>query len=749
MEHHDVSYQGKLTFISDYEPQLEAGRYRLGVTQKVRKEEAVGETVEFVVSAPRFSLDEGEVFSLFPPNGGMADYDGAVPSISFSRRTLPWERSPSKVDARDGAAWLVLILVDEDELVTGAEDPLDPGNAREVYADAREKTRWTLDATKEWLGLDDLEDWIGYDANLPLRVLEIGSELFQQLMPTYDDLKLLSHARRNTTEAGAVTSELGTVLGNRLPTPGKTNTVYLVSIEERYDAEGKLQRYGPASDGTQRLVILHRWRFHCRDSELYGYTVTPEILLDAARQDHRIPQPEPMPTWVGFEYDGQAGREALLGQVGEWLASGQSDQTDEGDLTVPPAVRIPPEVRKHLHGEGKDAEWAEVIVEMGRHREGTFTEILQKVRVGLLQDAAKHEHPLPEKAQSMVESGHTVLKHHLRAGGTTYSWLKGALAARELGDMGFSFPAATADDLLIFHEATGMFDASYAAAWALGRLKGMENKALSVSLFRWRHEQLHAQAGHRHGHLPVPPLPDSPLPEDVVEQVEAWKLLRGIPFEYLVPNPKLLPTESLRFFHLDHNWMRCFVDGFFGVAKVHGLTDFSREHALFPSFDRPVTGVLLRSNAVAGWPSMHVNAYPEAMAPNHIDPAARHLRVLRKERLQSEVLIFLFDGVPATLDLYLSPEGVHSGLERADEDGNAPRYTRRVRHPETGEEIEGASVVGIDATRGSQQYRTFTATQLKHQLDTQLEHDLHAGELGLQLIDGAPLVRYQLRSSRS
>ena len=43
-------------------------------------------------------------------------------------------------------------------------------------------------------------------------------------------------------------------------------------------------------------------------------------------------------------------------------------------------------------------------------------------------------------------------------------------------------------------------------------------------------------------------------------------LLYPVPFHYLIPNPALLPPESLRFFHLDDNWVDALVDGALSIA---------------------------------------------------------------------------------------------------------------------------------------------------------------------------------------
>ena len=49
------------------------------------------------------------------------------------------------------------------------------------------------------------------------------------------------------------------------------------------------------------------------------------------------------------------------------------------------------------------------------------------------------------------------------------------------------------------------------------------------------------------------------------DAVVAWltklRLLEGVPFNYIVPSEEMLPNESIRFFHMDRNWLDAMVDG--------------------------------------------------------------------------------------------------------------------------------------------------------------------------------------------
>jgi len=178
------------------------------------------------------------------------------------------------------------------------------------------------------------------------------------------------------------------------------------------------------------------------------------------------------------------------------------------------------------------------------------------------------------------------------------------------------------------------------------------------------------------------------------------RMLVGVPFEYLVPHPDLLPDESIRFFYLDRSWADRMVDGANAVGQI-GSREQAHYHAHAPNvsqqldvsermvrflqrktdFDTAkqkvsdggpagvVTGLVLRSAAVSGWPGMDVRAYKtdlqeplDTSAPASI---AAQLKPLRIERIAPAVLIALFDGEPSLVILEEPHHGIRFGV-RAD-----------------------------------------------------------------------------------
>src|SRR5262249_15581982 len=153
------------------------------------------------------------------------------------------------------------------------------------------------------------------------------------------------------------------------------------------------------------------------------------------------------------------------------------------------------------------------------------------------------------------------------------------------------------------------------------------------------------------------------------------RLLIGVPFDYLVPDSRLLPDESIRFFYLDRSWTDRLVDGAIAVGKIgsreqahhqashapvcqqldvteRSVRDLQRTRVTFDNLRagqyksgsaKTITGFLLRSAAVSGWPHMDVRAFDKEL-PQQFDPAdaAKHeLPKLRLERLSPGVLLAL------------------------------------------------------------------------------------------------------------
>jgi hypothetical protein len=186
------------------------------------------------------------------------------------------------------------------------------------------------------------------------------------------------------------------------------------------------------------------------------------------------------------------------------------------------------------------------------------------------------------------------------------------------------------------------------------------------------------------------------VPFDLRQWLARLRLLEDVPFAYLVPDSALLPPESIRFFYLDRRWTDALVQGALSVGSVTSddRSQLEQLHAVVRaevddaerqvrpvggegarSTSGTITGFLLRSRAVSGWPGMHVRAYDRELAEgdNAVVPEGdtRRLRLLRLERLAPAVLLALFDGVPAIVHVEEPRRGIQFGI-RLDSSGDAP-----------------------------------------------------------------------------
>ncbi|MGI9028995.1 MAG: hypothetical protein ACR2HP_03280 [Ilumatobacteraceae bacterium] len=208
---------------------------------------------------------------------------------------------------------------------------------------------------------------------------------------------------------------------------------------------------------------------------------------------------------------------------------------------------------------------------------------------------------------------------------------------------------------------------------------------------------------------------DHVTPGELRRFLGGLRLLRGVPFSYLVPDSDQLPLESIRFFYVDRTWTDALVQGVLSVGTVTTV-DRAQLESMYPHIRadvdeaervqrRPqdearlsgpggeITGFLLRSRAVSGWPNLHVRAYRRDVieddaltteAESHPD----RMKVLRMERLAPAVLLVLFDGVPAVVHIEEPRQGIQFGARTDDDDPPAQRRAKvKVRDANTGNPV--------------------------------------------------------------
>ncbi|MGE5329265.1 MAG: hypothetical protein ACM3KR_07150 [Deltaproteobacteria bacterium] len=179
-------------------------------------------------------------------------------------------------------------------------------------------------------------------------------------------------------------------------------------------------------------------------------------------------------------------------------------------------------------------------------------------------------------------------------------------------------------------------------------------------------------------------------------------LLYDVPFSYLVPSEKMLGMNEIRFFWLDSNWIRLFLDGACSLGRSASI-DYTNDTVFLKNIfneaikqnmnirrmlqnKEPIkssandnyscTGFLLRSPLVGGWRGLEFIAYADL-------DGTQKLTTLRLETLSAEILLGIFSGEIIRLDIKEPPEGFHYGFNK-EADGKQTKLSKRLRTLDSG-----------------------------------------------------------------
>ncbi|MHC5010106.1 MAG: hypothetical protein ACYTG6_04030 [Planctomycetota bacterium] len=257
---------------------------------------------------------------------------------------------------------------------------------------------------------------------------------------------------------------------------------------------------------------------------------------------------------------------------------------------------------------------------------------------------------------------------------------------------------------------------------------------------------------------------DRIVPRDVRQWLARLRLLEGVPFAYLVPDSELLPRESIRFFYLDRAWTDALVQGALSVGTVNSSDraqleqlhkpvrnelDEEERRVRLPGSEKvqkgtagTISGFLLRSRAVSGWPGLHVRAYRrDVVGDREVVPESHpdRIKLLRLERLAPAVLFALFDGVPQLVHVEEPRQGLQFGVRPQQVAGdNANHIGAEVvaRDKNTAKDLEPEKRIPVFFRRGApgvldlrRTGEEFTATA-----GTNMSTTLDGAEFALQMI---------------
>jgi hypothetical protein len=264
---------------------------------------------------------------------------------------------------------------------------------------------------------------------------------------------------------------------------------------------------------------------------------------------------------------------------------------------------------------------------------------------------------------------------------------------------------------------------------------------------------------------------DTIAPESITRWLTTLTSLGGVPLDYLVPDERMLPSESLRFFRVDPNWIYSLIEGAYSVARVT-TSDLAHDHVLArnvydaaaPNLYSHVaperhsglqgksspfhySGFLLRSALVSGWPGLRVKAYSEQ--GKELTPAPGETESGR--RITPDILLYLVEGIIHRVTFQEPSEGIHFGLDKTSAGTIAPKKSLRkaVNGPDLGKDA-GEVPVSPAAFRPPLQgkdYQVFRIDYLAQKMTEALGSNANRftpAEFALEMIEGVEGVTVEI-----
>jgi hypothetical protein len=600
---------GQEQLFSMYAPALVAGPHHIEVHQSVQPPDGattslpldLTSSADFVVVAPRFSLPDSDIHSIYPPQGH-GDHLRVLPHVVFTDEHLPWERAASKkvepTPERNRVPWLALFVFTQDELrllpseLKGPSKifPSEQTQSTTLSVNMTITDLWTMvDKDRVLTPIqDNIDDPIDpATANTKTNLIFVTKDQIDDLFRSYNDdgskksvdtpdlvkYKYLAHVRNINTE-------------------GMTNV-------------GVLDEFGDPVDQLFSVVVAHRtgpWTIK-EPTPVVVHLVSLEGIEENIHLDNLSKSTVPY---------------VALCSLYSWTYQ----------CLPPESVNFYDEM-KHI---------------------GSTPQVDQLLRVPY--DTYKSYLISPEPATQRVggrlQDGFTLARWRVRTGESTAAIVRGPFVPTQVSyDLQ---PQSTfSTDLEILDRKAGIVDVSYSLAWQLGKTMAIADQAFTASVARIRltiHNQamqalkaneiiqLHRSRtqvvknlrnsidllGDLHNRSELDPLrkwhrpPSRPSPKlgffdpaiqdnflkeakKVAKRLAStlddptgkkyynehnrpystdWALMLkwildrkyfvGIPAHYLITDPAHLPSESLRFFYVDKNWVEALVDGALSIC---------------------------------------------------------------------------------------------------------------------------------------------------------------------------------------
>jgi hypothetical protein len=653
-----------ISFHDNYIPSLEAGKYKINIISDIEKmnfdqsDDKQSEendkkdyfknaiVKEFEVRSPQFSLSATEVHSVFPPTDSVARYGKMLPNIVLNKRTLPWERI---IDQDNNTPWLALLALTE----------------KEIEVDENGKAVLNIRTVKELLESDDIQKPTikmpnGEDEQKSLcKTLTIKLETLKNLLPKLEEVNYLNHVREVdvSNQSHIENDEYGwfsVTVGNRFMKPQEDKDyekffLHLISLEG-------LTKTIENGDEDKNIEIISLYNWSCISQAENGKNFE-ELVTNFVTQANGEPEdPDKLLLRMYVKDTHSKVNENVMARFNNgYTAVNYNLHTGENTFSwyrgpFAPVVSQNLPTKEKFHYPSADA----AMIYDEKH--GVFdTSYAAAWTLGQLLGLSNGAFSNALfRYRKNVHNAIGYLVDRLKEKGNSLSKLK-------QGDKLQSYDSFKECAKILNHNLSNSIenatkaDAASLPSKKASRKNTSERSSLDLLKELYKDSNLFSY------------LDSNEFASDkdlIIHWFARKQLLYDVPLNHFIPDEKYLPSESLRFFYIDPNWIDMMLDGALSIgiqtSKDGELTtllkaNFSPEilkeagkirDELFKKEctkprQKPVCGVIINSAVVSGWPGLAI----DGIIGND------KVQILRMDHIDNNMLLCLFEEIPKTITI--------------------------------------------------------------------------------------------------
>lgn len=656
--------ESNINFIAYAAPSLPSGDYKLTVTQSLdnvpdsRTYFSAPVVHAFHVDAPQFVLPDTDVVASLPGPDGVGDYTWVLPQVLLNRATLPWLRDLNPdpdPDQNKKVPWLALLVLRDDEVIwnPATQSPIFPTTVGNLASSLPPNVYFPSVTPNS----------AGEPSNTPIQTMRIRTSDFNTLMPQQTDLALLCHCREVTANPGnrqgEVNRTLAAVLANRFPPAGRCHC-FLVSMEGYYPMLTGSQSF---SKTQAQFICLKYWNFLNQPDGINGFL---NGLGNPGSNASKLLLRVPVTTTIS---DPNIAWRLNSGYVPIQYAVDADTTTFawyRGPFTAQVPQPIPPEVDDLITSD------AAMIYSKPEHVfDHSYSAAWETGRNLALADPNFAKNILAFRKESYRLLG--LLVDRLR--------ISSMASTQDLRQVVESNAVYNAFDAMISSKVT-----EFVANFSRNGVGQMSPNPLPQGKRKSRLNATDSPEQIARSFLALPEVQAAlgELVGDKLLPVAAWlaelQLLCKVPFHHLVPDQRMLPPNSVRFFYLDQSWLDSLLDGAKSVGvqgsqdtlfykAMHGVIDDAIQKEMnaymtgisgTPTGDKldgsnkeAMSGMLIRSSVIKHYPNLQIVG----------SKGTTELKILRKERLSDTVMLVIWLDLPTNVVISEPQSGLGTGAD--------------------------------------------------------------------------------------